>query len=76
MLSLYEPLRNEYAYNGETHSIDLAFDNVLRFYRLLEDRDFTNEEVVETAFEMFFGSYPKDADFALAAFNASCALLI
>ena len=27
MLSLYEPLRNEYAYNGETHSIDLAFDN-------------------------------------------------
>lgn len=69
MLSLYEPLRNEYAYNGETYPIDLAFDNVLRFYRLLEDRDFTNEEVVETAFEMFFGSYPKDADFALAAFK-------
>lgn len=69
MLSLYEPLRNEYAYNGETYSIDLAFDNVLRFYRLLEDRDFTNEEVVETAFEMFFDMKAKDTEFVLAAFK-------
>lgn len=69
MLSLCEPLRNEYEYKGQMYSIDLSFDNILRFYRLLEDKDFSNEEVVEITFRMFFGNCPKDADFALAAFK-------
>ena len=69
MLSLYEPLRSEYEYGSQTYKIDLAFDNVLRFYKLLDDKEFSCEEIVETAFEMFFGSYPKNADFALAAFK-------
>lgn len=69
MLSLYEPLRSEYEYGSQTYKIDLAFDNVLRFYKLLDDKEFSYEEIVETAFEMFFGSYPKNADFALAAFK-------
>lgn len=69
MLSLCEPLRNEYEYKGQMYSINLSFDNILRFYRLLEDKDFSNEEVVEIAFRMFFGNCPKDADFALTAFK-------
>lgn len=69
MLSLCEPLRNEYEYKGQMYPIDLSFDNILRFYRLLEDKDFSNEEVVEITFRMFFGNCPKDADFALAAFK-------
>ena len=69
MLSICEPLRNEYEYKGQMYSIDLSFDNILRFYRLLEDKDFSNEEVVEITFRMFFGNCPKDADFALAAFK-------
>lgn len=69
MLSLCEPLRNEYEYKGQMYPIDLSFDNILRFYRLLEDKDFSNEEVVEIAFRIFFGNYPKDADFALTAFK-------
>lgn len=69
MLSLCEPSHNEYEYKGQMYSIDLSFDNILRFHRLLEDKDFSNEEVVEIAFRMFFGNYPQDADFALAAFK-------
>lgn len=69
MLSLCEPLRSEYEYGNQTYKIDLAFDNVLRFYKLLDDKEFSCEEIVETAFEMFFGSYPKNADFALVAFR-------
>lgn len=69
MLSLYEPLRSEYEYGDRTYKIDLAFDNVLRFYKLLDDKEFSYEEIVETAFEMFFDNYPKDADFALTAFK-------
>lgn len=69
MLSLCEPLRNEYEYKGQMYPIDLSFDNILRFYRLLEDKDFSNEEVVEIAFRMFFSNCPKDADFALTAFK-------
>lgn len=69
MLSLCEPSHNEYEYKGQMYSIDLSFDNILRFYRLLEDKDFSNEEVVEIAFRMFFGNYPQDTDFALAAFK-------
>lgn len=69
MLSLYEPLRSEYEYGNQTYKIDLAFDNVLRFYKLLDDKEFSYEEIVETAFEMFFGNYPKNVDFALVAFK-------
>ena len=46
MLSLYEPLRSEYEYGDRTYKIDLAFDNVLRFYKLLDDKEFSYEEIV------------------------------
>lgn len=69
MLSLCDPLHETYEYRGVEYPIDLTFDNVLRFYQLLDDKEFNNEEIVATAFEMFFDMKTKDTEFVLAAFK-------
>ena len=69
MLSLCNPLHETYEYRGVEYPIDLTFDNVLRFYQLLDDKEFNNEEIVAMAFEMFFDMKTKDPEFVLAAFR-------
>lgn len=62
-------LNNEFEYQGKKHHINLSFDTVLSFYKLLDDGHFTDAEKVEITFELFFGYMPKDADFAVEAFQ-------
>lgn len=53
--------------HGREYAIDLSFDNVLRFFELLDDPDFSQQEKILTAFEMFFIDKVSnvDADFIL-----------
>lgn len=69
MLSLTEPLKSSYTYQGKEYQIDLSFDNVIRMYNLLEDDTFQDAEKIVIAFEMFFGFEPKDAEFAMKAID-------
>ena len=69
MLSLTEPLKSSYTYQGKEYQIDLSFDNVIRMYNLLEDDTFQDSEKIVIAFEMFFGFEPKDAEFAMKAID-------
>lgn len=69
MLSLTEPLKSSYTYQGKEYQIDLSFDNVIRMYNLLEDDTFQDAEKIVIAFEMFFCFEPKDAEFAMKAID-------
>ena len=69
MLSLSEPLGNEFEYDNKIYHIDLAFDTVLRFYEMLDDQRLDDPEKIATAFEMFFNQPVKDANFAVIAFE-------
>ena len=69
MLSLTEPLKSSYTYQGKEYQIDLSFDNVIRMYNLLEDDTFQDAEKIVIAFEMFFCFKPKDAEFAMKAID-------
>lgn len=62
-------LNNEFAYRGKTYVINLSFDTVISFYQLLDDDHFSAEEKIMVAFQMFFDFEPRDADFAVAAFE-------
>lgn len=62
-------LNNEFAYQGKTYVINLSFDTVISFYQLLDDDHFSAEEKIMVAFQMFFDFEPRDADFAVAAFE-------
>lgn len=57
MLSLVKPLEHEWLdeETGINYEIDLSFDNVLRWYSLVEDKDMSEAEKLVTAFQMFFG---------------------
>lgn len=69
MLSLSEPLGNEFEYGGATYHINLAFDTVLRFYEMLDDERLDDAEKVATAFQMFFDQPVTEAEFAVSAFE-------
>ena len=62
-------LNNEFIYKGKTYPINLSFDTVISFYQLLDDDHFSAEEKITVAFQMFFGVEPRNADFAVAAFE-------
>lgn len=53
MLSLTEELTQSIAYQGREYPIDLSYDNVLRFYQLLDDADFDEGEKIIAAFHIF-----------------------
>lgn len=66
MLSLTEELTQSIAYQGHEYPIDLSYDNVLRFYQLLDDADFDESEKVIAAFHIFFDEkVPDDPDFLM-----------
>lgn len=69
MLSLSEPLGNEFEYDNKVYHIDLAFDTVLRFYEMLDDQRLDDPEKIATAFEMFFNQPVRDANFAVTSFE-------
>ena len=66
MLSLTEELTQSIAYNGREYPIDLSYDNVLRFYQLLDDADFDEGEKIIAAFHIFFDEeVPDDPEFLM-----------
>ena len=66
MLSLTEELTQSVSYKGHEYPIDLTFDNVLRFYQLLDDADFDEAEKIIAAFHIFFDeSIPEDPEFLM-----------
>jgi hypothetical protein len=67
LISLTSRMNRTIEYHGREYAIDLSFDNVLRFFELLDDPDFSQQEKILTAFEMFFIDKVSniDADFIL-----------
>lgn len=62
-------LNNEFVYENKKYHINLMFDTVLSFYKLLDDDHFEDEEKVKIAFELFFDGIPNNTDFAIEAFK-------
>ena len=52
-----------------SYHINLMFHTVLRFYKLLDDDHFEDEEKFKIAFELFFDGIPNNTDFAIEAFK-------
>lgn len=71
MLTLTDNLKSSYLYAGKQYPLNLTYDNVLRFYDLLDDNHFESSEKVIMAFQMFFGFEPTihDGDFIVKAFE-------
>lgn len=68
MLSLTNDLIDSVVYQGKSYKLDFSFDNVIRFYELLDDDEFDDMEKVEMAIEMLFknpNEIPNDQDFIL-----------
>lgn len=70
MISLTEELTQSIAYQGREYPIDLSYDNVLRFYQLLDDADFDESEKIIAAFHIFFDEeVPDDPEFLMNVFQ-------
>lgn len=71
MLRLTDDLRRGFKIGDTIYKVDLAYDNVLRFYELLDDDHFSAIEKAQTAFEMFFGFAPgpDDDEYVVGAFE-------
>ena len=67
MLRLTNDLKRGYQLRDRVYKLNLAYDNVLRFYELLDDDHFSAVEKAQTAFEMFFGFAPGPDDDELVA---------
>lgn len=55
MLSLVEPLVTTITIGGEEWTVDLSFDNVLRWYILLDDDAINDSRKIYLAFNAFVG---------------------
>lgn len=53
MLSLKQPLEKNINFNDCDYAINLSFDNVLRYYEMLDDEIYDDSEKIEQAFDMF-----------------------
>ncbi|WP_077616880.1 bacteriophage Gp15 family protein [Caenibacillus caldisaponilyticus] len=62
MFTLTDPLEEEIEIEGNVYPLDLSFDNVLRFFDLMDDDTFFDAEKIEIAFEMFIDT-DKEFDF-------------
>lgn len=67
MLSLTKELEHTFIYHGEKLEANLSFDNVLRWYELLEDKSLDNSQIMIISFEMFFGKESLNADLIVKA---------
>ena len=71
MISLTEKLNRSIEYRGKFYAVNLAFDNVLRFYEMLDDEVLDNDHKFLTAFKMFFeDDAPLDPDFVITGTDA------
>lgn len=70
MLTLTHRLENSFGYKGNDYLLDLSFDNVLRWYELMEDDELESVEKIEIAFEMFFNACPINDQFMLEAVDS------
>lgn len=73
MFTLTERLDDRFTYKGMVLLVDMAFDNVLRIFELLEDPLFHDYEKVEIALEMLVINYPLIAD---EHFEVKCKLFL
>lgn len=60
MLSLKQPLDDTIEIEGQVYPLDLSFDNVLRWYELIEDESVNEYGKIEFAFRMFIEDCPAD----------------
>nr|WP_321314926.1 bacteriophage Gp15 family protein [uncultured Ligilactobacillus sp.] len=68
MLSLTNDLIDSVVYKGKEYKLDFSFDNVIRFYEMLDDEEFDDNEKIGIAIEMLFENpkaIPNDEDFIL-----------
>ncbi|MCR1902290.1 bacteriophage Gp15 family protein [Ligilactobacillus apodemi] len=71
MISLTEKLNTTVEYGGKEYPVNLAFDNVLSFYEMLDDDVLDDEHKFLTAFKLFFGDdVPQNPEFIVSATNA------
>lgn len=56
MLSLTDKPEETLEYQGQTYRLNLCFDNVLQFYKLMDDQDVSESNKILIAFEVFFDS--------------------
>lgn len=56
MLSLTDKPEESLEYQGKTYRLNLCFDNVLQFYKLMDDQDVSESNKILIAFEVFFDS--------------------
>lgn len=63
MLNLGYPIDDTIIINGKTHEINLAYDNVLRLFDMLNDENLTGADQIIIGLEMFLGErLEKDLD--------------
>lgn len=65
MLSLVDTTVDGLVLHGYHYKLDLAFDNVLKWYRLLEDGRFNQIEKIDLGYRMFTINAPKNADLSI-----------
>lgn len=70
MLSLTKELEHSFEYKGQHYELDLSFDNVLRWYELLEDDGIDDYGKVSMAFEMFYNACALDSDLLVTGVDA------
>lgn len=70
MLSLKQPLDDKIRIKGRDYHLDLSFDNVLRWYELIDDDSINEMGKILLAFEMFIPECKADADTQIQAIQA------
>ena len=70
MLSLTKELEHSFEYKGQHYELDLSFDNVLRWYELLEDDGIDDYGKVAMAFEMFYSACALDSELLVAGVDS------
>lgn len=70
MLSLTKELEHFFIYKGKKYRINLAFDNVLRWYELLEDQNFLPEDKALMSFHIFFGKDAFNTDLIITSLKS------
>lgn len=74
MLSLTDDPRLKIKYHGKLYNVDFAFDTVINYFNLIEDKELTNEDKIYGAIGLFFDSSKdipdiEDIDFYNFAIN-------
>lgn len=80
MLSLTRSPTNEFVWRGKVYKVDLAFDHVLLYLKMQEDKSLTPEEKMIQACKLFFDQdikgLPSDPKFYEKAFEAISKVII